>query len=314
MPRVENWSQLRTGLLALAGVIAAAAAVLLFARVGALHGDTTRLVMVTDAPTGVLDGTEVWLAGQKVGLVHSVALRPPSSDTTERVAISMDVLNQYVRYIRRNSDVYIRPSGRLIGSPVIYITMGTSQSPGLTAGDTLRARSQVQARPGLADASSLADSLSGILATVSSIKPAFDTTVGDVTRLRRQAERQAQAVHVALDNFSERALASRGSIAGLERDSARLRAQTTHISALADSITAAANGHGDIGRFRRDSTLILQARGTLASVAELRARVTRYAGRSDEGIALARELDRAQAQLDSLVRDAKRHPLRYIAF
>jgi hypothetical protein len=146
------------------------------------------------------------------------------------------------------------------------------------------------------------------------MQPAFDSTVGDVTKLRRQVERQAHAVHVAIENFPGRALASHGTVADLTRDSARLRAQTTHISALADSITAAANGRGDIGRFRRDSTLILQARGTLASVADLRARVTRYAGRSDEGMALARQLDRAQAQLDSLVRDAKRHPLRYIAF
>lgn len=314
MPRAEHWSQLKVGLLALAGVVTVAAAVLIFGRIGALHGETTRLYMVTDMASGVLSGTEVRLAGQKVGLVRSVELRPPSADTTERVSIAMDVLTHYVPYIRRNSDVQIRPGGRMIGSPVVYITMGTSRAPGVADGDTLRAKAQVEARSTLADASSLGDSLSSITATVSTIRDAFDTTVGNVTALRRLTERQAAAVHVALDSFSDRALASRGTIASLVRDSASLRSQTARVSALADSLRAAANGSGEIGRFRRDSTLVHQARQTLASVAQLRASVARYAGRSGEGIALARQLDLANAKLDSIVQDAKRHPLRYLAF
>lgn len=314
MPRAEHWSQLKIGLLALAGVVAIAAAVLTFGRVGALHGETTRLYMVTDMASGVLSGTEVRLAGRKVGLVRSVELRPPSADTTERVSITMDVLSNYVRYIRRNSDVQIRPGGRMIGSPVVYITMGTSRAPGVAEGDTLRAMAQAEARSGLADASSLGDSLAGIAATVSTIKNDFDTTLGHVAALRQLSERQAAAVHVALDNFSDRALASHGTIASLVRDSASLRSETRRVTALADSLGAAATGSGEVGRFRRDSALVLQARHTLASVAQLRASVARYAGRSDEGVALARQLDLANAKLDSIVQDAKRRPLRYIAF
>jgi phospholipid/cholesterol/gamma-HCH transport system substrate-binding protein len=314
MPRAEHWSQLKVGLLAFAGILAAAAAVMIFARVGALHGKTTRLYLVTDMAAGVLNGTEVWLAGQKVGLVRSVELRPPSADTAERVAISMDVLSEYVQYIRRNSDVQIRPGGRLIGSPVIYITMGTSRAPAIHAGDTLRALAQAEAHSGLSDASSLGDSLTGIVATVSTIRTEFDTTEEDITALTRLSEHQAAAVHQALTDFSNRTLGSRGSIASIVRDTARLRQQTVRISALADSIGAAASGHGEIGRFRRDSTLILQARQTLASVTELRDRVARYSGNSAEGAALAEKLDRSHALLDSLVQDAKHHPLHYIAF
>jgi phospholipid/cholesterol/gamma-HCH transport system substrate-binding protein len=314
MPRVEHWSQLRVGLIVLAAIIAAVAGVLTFARVGALHGKTTRLYLVTDMASGVLNGTEVWLAGKKVGLVRSVDLRPPATDTAERIAIAMDVLDPYVRYIRRNSDVRIQPGGRLIGTPVVYIDVGTEAAPGVSAGDTLRARAQIQARSGLADASSLGDSLTEIAATVSTIKTEFDSTASDLSGLARMSSRQANAVHVALDKFSDRALASHGTIAGLVQDTARLRQEASRVSALADSIGMAANGSGEIGRFRRDSTLILQARQTLASVAELRRRVARYAGRSDEGAALATQLDRTHAQLDSIVRDAKSHPLRYITF
>jgi len=315
MPRAENWSQLKVGILVLLGIVAVVFAVMRFARIGALHGDTSRIYMVTDIAAGVLNGTEVRLAGQKVGLVESVQLRPPSADTTERVAISMDVLDTYLRYIRRNSDVQIQPSGRVVGSPVISITMGTIQSPPIKAGDTLRARTQIEARSGIADASSLADSVTGIGASISTLKTEFDTTLGDVASLRKLSVKQAEAVHVAMDNFADRALASKGTIASLIRDTASLRKQTTRVSALADSIGAAAStSSGEFGRFRRDSTLVVQARSTMASVAELRASVARYVGKSSEGVALANQLDITNAKLDSIVMDAKKHPLRYLAF
>jgi ABC-type transporter Mla subunit MlaD len=315
MPRAENWSQLKVGILVLLGIVAVVFAVMRFARIGGLHGDTSRIYMVTDIAAGVLNGTEVRLAGQKVGLVESVQLRPPSADTTERVAISMDVLDTYLRYIRRNSDVQIQPSGRVVGSPVISITMGTIQSPPIKPGDTLRARTQIEARSGIADASSLADSVTGIGASISTLKTEFDTTLGDVASLRKLSVKQAEAVHVAMDNFADRALASKGTIASLIRDTASLRKQTTRVSALADSIGAAAStSSGEFGRFRRDSTLVVQARSTMASVAELRASVARYAGKSSEGVALANQLDITNAKLDSIVMDAKKHPLRYLAF
>jgi phospholipid/cholesterol/gamma-HCH transport system substrate-binding protein len=315
MPRADHWSQLKVGILVFCGIVAVVAAVLLFARIGALHGKTTRLYLVTDKASGVMDGTEVRLAGQKVGLVRSVELRPPSTDTTERISIAMDVLNRYLPYIRRNSHAQIRPGGRLIGSPVIYITMGTAAAAAIAEDDTLRARPQAEAHSSIADASSLGDSLVEIAGTVSKIKSEFDTTLRDVAAIRRVSEHQAEAVHVALDNFTDRALASRGTIASIIRDSATLRKRTQHLSALADSIgTAATNGSGELGRFRRDSALVVEARRTRASVTQLRASIGRYTGRSADGAELARQLDLANAKLDSLVQDAKRHPLRYVAF
>ena len=314
MPRADNWFQLRTGILVFLGLAAAVASVMLFARVGALHGKTTRLYMVTDIAAGVLNGTEVRLAGQKVGLVRSVALRPPSSDTAERVIIAMDILDPYLKYIRRNSDVQIGPGGQLIGSPVIYITPGTLAAPALDDGDTLRARAQMEARSGIADASSLGDSLTGIAATVTTITSQFDTTLREVSNLRNMSSRQVGAVRAAMANLSARTHQSSGTLAQLMRDTSRLRIETARVSALTDSITAAAKGTGDAGRFRRDSTLVLQAKRTMADVSDLRSRVARYTGSSPAGEAMSRQLDRAHAELDSLVQDAKHHPVRYLPF
>ena len=314
MPHADNWSQLKTGIIVFIGIVAAVTAVMMFARVGALHGKTTRLYMVTDVASGVLSGTEVRLAGQKVGLVASVALRPPSSDTSERVLIAMDILQPYLKYVRRNSDVQIGPGGRLIGSPVVYITPGTVAAAALDDGDTLRARAQAVERSGIADASSLGDSLTGIAATVRTINTQFDTTVNDLSRLGDLSRRQVEAVHSALTNISSRATSTRGTIGQLMRDTSRLRTETARVTALADSIGAAANGSGDIGRFRRDSTLVLEAHRTMAAVDDIKARLARYSGGSAGGAAMERQLDRAHAQMDSVVQDAKHHPFRYLPF
>jgi ABC-type transporter Mla subunit MlaD len=314
MPRAENWSQLKLGIMVAVVIVAAVASVLFFARIGALHGKTTRLYMVTDMASGVLNGTDVWLAGEKIGLVRSVELRPPSTDTSERVAITMDVLDPYVKYIRRNSDVQIRPGGRLIGSPVVNITFGTTAAPPVRNGDTLRAQAQLEAHSGLADASSLGDSLNSIVGSASTIKSELHTTINTVSELRKSSQQQMEAVHRAADNFTDRALASHGTVASLVRDTASFRKQVVRMRAVADSIEEAANGKGEIGRFRRDSTLVLQARQALATVTDLRARLARYMGDSVRGAAMAAQLDTTHARLDSVVRDAKKHPLRYITF
>lgn len=316
MPRASHWSQLKVGLIAFAVIVAAVAAVLLFARIGALHGDTARLYTVTDRATGVLKGTEVWLAGQKVGLVTDVSLRPPSSDTTERVAIGMDVLSQYMPYLRRDSDVQIRPGSNLIGAPVVYLTVGSRRMPRVTSGDTLRARAQLESRPGVADISSLGDSVTTIAGEIKQVNSDFSTTVGEASSLRARAESQVSQVRNAMDRFSRRATTSRGTIALAVRDTATLRAEVARLSAVTDSLRAtAASGSGTVGRFRRDSTLVLHARRTLATVDTLRDRLAAYTtGPAHGDSTLALELSRVHVLLDSLVQDAKHHPLRYLPF
>lgn len=314
MPRATRWSQLTIGLLAFAGIAAAVTAILVFARVGALHGRTDRLYMVTDRASDVIKGTEVWLGGQKVGLVTGVVLRPPSSDTTERVAITMDVLHDYLPYIRHDSDVQIRPGGSLIGSPVVFITVGSGHAAAVAPGDTLRARAQTEKRSGLADMGSLGDSVDVIGTELKQVRGDFDTTLHEVSALRARSKTQAAEVERAMANFTRRATRSEGSVSLAMRDTARLRGEVSRIAATADSISAAAStGHGSVGRFRRDTSLVTHARRVLGVTDSLRALIARYSGRAPGDSALARELGRVHAQLDSLVQDAKHHPFRYIA-
>src|SRR6266550_2272131 len=140
VPRHLRWSELTGGLIA-AGVIAAITlVVLVFARVGDLHGKKVTLYVVTDEAEGVLAGTEVWLAGHKEGLVKDISFRSSTTDPSERLLIRTEFLKDALPNVRRDSYAQIRPGGGLIGTPVVYISSGTATSPVLHEGDTIRSR------------------------------------------------------------------------------------------------------------------------------------------------------------------------------
>src|SRR5678815_363353 len=137
MARALAWRDLKVGTIALVAMVGLALSILFFARVGALHGDTTDIYVVTDDAPGVLAGTEVWLSGQKVGLVKDIHFRSVTTDTLERLAIHLQILSDQMHYIRKDAWADIRPGGNLIGSPVVFISSGTSNVAALNEGDTL---------------------------------------------------------------------------------------------------------------------------------------------------------------------------------
>lgn len=316
MSRPLTWRHLVPGLIVCGVAVALVVSVLLFARIGGVRGETTRLYTVTNTASRVIDGTEVWLGGQKIGVVDEVRFRPVSADTTERLVIAMRVLTKYLSHIRRDADVQLRPGSGLIGAPVVYITMGTPRAPAAQAGDTLRARAQVEHRSRTADFSSLGDSIVAAGTTLEALSQQIRETGVEIDHLRRHSERQAIAVGAALSRFATRATASHGSFSQLHNDRP-LHAAVGRIIAQADSIQQVlTSSRTSLGRFRKDSTIFVDAHHVLETMDTLRLRFSSttaaraFSERPDS--ALTHQLERSHAQLDSLVTDAKRHPLRYL--
>ena len=138
MPRRASWRELVIGLVSFAALVGLSLCVLVFARVGRLHGSTFRLYALTGEARGVIRGSEVWLGGQKVGVVKNIDFMPPGRPLTERVLISMDVLSSARQGIRGNSTAQVRSGGTLISSPVVYLTIGTIGASVVASGDTIR--------------------------------------------------------------------------------------------------------------------------------------------------------------------------------
>ncbi len=316
MARAQSWKDVRLGAVTLALLVAGAAAVLVFARVGALHGATVRYYAVTPHARGILPGSEVWLAGQKVGVVQNVGFRPPSTDTALRVLLALDVLEEYRGAIRRTSPVSIRPGGNLIGSPVVAISVSAGGAPVARPGDTLVANPSNEfesIRTRLT--TTVGTEVPVLLDNIRVLGAQLRTARGTLGALGVEGPERLGATASAASALLGRATASGGTV-GLALGRGDLSTSARRMLARVDTVRArAASAEGTVGRVRTDSALLRtveRLRADLASVQAALAEPRGTAGRAPRDSVLQLELARARAELDALFADLRRNPLRYV--
>jgi hypothetical protein len=315
MPRQLHWGELVPGIIAAGVIVVVVIATLLFARVGQLHGNKVTLYVVSDDADGVLPGTEVWLEGQKMGMVEEVSFRAPSTDTLERLLIRTEFLEEAMPSVRRDSYASIRPGGSLIGTPVVYLNAGSATSPPLHDGDTIRVRHRRRVETLTADVGTIMPAVYGLTTELEALNAKLGSPAGTIGSVRTQGFPRMPEINARMSRIGARAsgngtigLAMRNSIAG----------RSSRAMAAADSIRSLMSSNKtSLGRFRRDSTLITKASHVLAELDTLSALVASPIG----GIAaahsdsvLTRELSRTRGLLASLIKDIKSRPLRYIRF
>jgi len=319
MPRRTGWRELIFGLIALAVVTAMALVVLVFARVGTLHGNTFRLFALTGEARGIIRSSEVWLGGQRVGVVKDVRFLPPSAADSNRLLIVMDVLTSASREIRLNSTAQVRSGGTLLGARVVYLSIGTTAARGVVPGDTLRTLPQpdletvtsefaIASRqfPEIINNMKLLDrQLQSIEGTIG----AFDIEGGGVqlTQLQLRASRVASR------------LSEPGGTVGLAlKDHASLADRARRAMARADSVrTLVTSPRSFYGRFRRDTTLVREVDDIRNELDVLRARLTSSSGtlgRARADSALLQALANTRREMTLIFADMHRRPLRYIHF
>lgn len=316
MPRQAHWRELTGGIIAVVAIVVLVLVTLKYARVGVIHGKKVTLYVVTDQATGVRSGTEVWVAGQKRGLVTDVRFRPPSSEALERLVITMDVLEDALPNVRLDSYAQIRPSGSLIGTPVVYIAAGLSTSPPLLDGDTLHTRQKTRVGRLAADVGAIEPAVSDFAAGVKELYAKAKSPVGTIGNVHIHGLPRMPEVSERMSRIATKATRGTGTLGLANRNN--LKARASHVMAAADSIrTLVASNKGSLGRFRRDSTLGTTAKGVLAELDTLRAFASNPVGSiaaADPDSSLTRELNRQHVLLAALIQDIKSHPLRYINF
>jgi phospholipid/cholesterol/gamma-HCH transport system substrate-binding protein len=315
MPRQLHWKELTGGIVATAVIAALTIAVLLFARIGGLHGKKVTLYVVTGEAPGVLAGTDVWLAGKKEGEVKDISFRPATVSELERILIKTEFLKEALPSVRRDSYARIKGGGSLIGAPVVYISSGTAASPPVGDGDTIHARPPA-APPDLSeDVGALGPAFGKLGAATKQLSANITRPVGTIGSYRAGGLPDLADVTAGLSSLSARAT-GRGTIARVMRGD--LQARASRAIAAADSIrTLVSSNRGNMGRFRRDTTLVTNANHVLAEVDTLRALLSNPVGAiaaAHPDSVLTRQLDRTHVLLASLIRDVKSHPMRYIRF
>ncbi len=310
MPRQLHWTDLRGGLISAAAIVALVLAIVFFARLGALHGDKVTLYVLADDATGVLAGTEVWLAGKHSGTVQDISFRSPGGDTADRLLIKTEFLAADLSHVRRDSWAQIQAGGKLLGTPVIYIAPGSIASPGLRDGDTIRSRPKPKALDVAGQVTRIGPQVSGLMSEVAALNEKMASPTGTFGAYRHEGM-------PAMSDAFERMSRIGGKLGGGGRrgtiglaTSGGLKERASRVLAAADSVmTLMSSGSGSIGRFRRDTTLMTKAGGILAQLDSLRAQ-SKFGSDS----ALTIQLARRRVLMASLIKDIKANPTRYIHF
>ena len=319
MPRRTRWKELIIGIASLAVIVGVAAAILVFARVGMMHGDAFRLYAQAGAARGVIRGTEVWLSGQRVGTVKDVSFLPPSVDTAARLLITMDVLESVRSQIRQNSSVQIRAGGSLIGAPIVDVAIGTPAARAVADGDTLHTLPQSDFENVASEFAIASRDLPAIIANIKLLNTQLHGVQGTLGALGiEKGGRELTIARERVGRLGNDLSSPRGTVGLALGGSSSLTTRAQHVMARVDSVrTLLASDRSAVGRFRRDSSLMRNVADIRNELDIVRARMADphgTLGRASADSAIFVALSDAQRNLTALMADLKRHPLRYLHF
>jgi hypothetical protein len=309
------WRKLTGGIIALVLIVGGALAIIAFARVGSLRGDTYTAYIVADQASGIFKGTEVWLQGQKIGLVKGVGFRALESDSVVQTVLQMEVLSQYKQLIRTDSRVEFKPGGTYLGAQVVALRIGSRTAPVLEAGDTLtrvsvidpEARSNELTEAGQ-DIPQIVTSLRAIGSDLSKTQTQFGSLAG------RSSTLDLILRHV--DQFQKRNAGRKGMLSLLASDNA-LANRARIVITRADSLLRITQELGTMKRFKADTGLRASLASTRASLDSVRLHISREdgaAGRFASDDALERDLQELSDQIARTLANFARRPERYSPF
>ena len=317
-PDKTSWRSLVPGLIAITVIVLATIALLMFAQVGALRGDTVRVYAATDQARGLLKGSDVWLAGQKVGVVADIRFQPVTTDVSHRLLLELELLREYLPQLRRDSYAQIRTGGSLIGAQVVYLTTGTVESQAVAEGDTLRAEPQGDAETVASQIATASQQFPAIINNVKLLSAQLESARGTLGAFNaEEGVTQLGRVGARAADLGGRAIGGRGTIGmAMRRDDHVVRARS--VMARADSVRVLLGSRtSSYGRFKRDTTLIAEInniRNEVSIVRTLLARPDGTAGRAMADSAIVRQLGRLEREFTTLKQDIIRDPLRFFGF
>ena len=319
-PRTTTWRELVPGLILVGVVAAAVASLLIFAKVGAMHGKKATVYMVAGAARGVIQDTEVWLEGQKIGLVREITFKPVTSDTTARLVLTLDLLADDLPHLRRDAHAQIRAGGSLIGAPVIYISGGSSAATAVTDGDTLTMLPQGDTEGVTSQIALASRDFPEIIGNTKALSAHLNTARGTAGAVLHDARgsREVTVFRGRATSLVRQATRGRGTVALALAGDSPLLIRAKAAMARADSVRQLLDSPaGNLGRFQRDSTLLRTVASVRAEVSVARALLAEprgTAGRVLADSAIVNQMTRMERDLGALMQDIKANPLRYIAF
>lgn len=296
------------GALWIVGLVAFAAAIFVIDRLPELGRGTFHVVAVFPHVNKLRAESEVWVAGYPVGRVHRIGFVPAGTDTTERLAVVLRLPNSVRPMLRRDTRPVLRTPA-FLGDQVVDLVPGSSRAPPLEEGDTLYGDAQIRFPQIIARVANLRRSADALLQDVVALERATDA--GNADEGFARVSRSLRGVRQELDVLA----------AGAEDGSLRLLLEDAHAREALGRVQRSVGALGELTRRRRASVphaawRRFEAHATQlgAQLAQLQALAdsTGFIGRMSADSALLAAVHATQAQLDSLIAEAKKRPWRFV--
>ena len=314
MREIRNQGKrVRQGALWLFLSVAAALAIFFSDRISHLGEDTFEIVAVFPEATRLRQDGAVWVAGNAVGRIRSVGFMPASRDTTKRLAVVLAIPEEIRPLLTRDAQPILR-TPRLFADQVVDILPGDRSAPALQPGDTLLGWSPPTMIGLMERAKSLriaADSLMesafelNRLGERHAAEPAFQRVQRNLVLVRREFEVLSRG---AGDGSLQAFLQDREGRAALGRVRESMVAIQEGFARLRGSGAAGAPAAAYRQLMRHTAELQTQLAGLEALAATPNGTASRLAGDS----ALAVAVRGVQAQMDSLMMEARSNPFRFV--
>lgn len=319
MAETAHWKDLRIGILAAVALAAVALSVLLFARVGAIRGDTFVLFLRVASARGLMKGSEVWVGGQKVGRVTEIRFLPPRGPEADALVVEMEVLARHRQAIRHDSPAEIRPGARLIAAPVVAISPGSATAQVVGEGDTIRARPQADVEAITSRFGEVTRELPAVIADVKRVNQQLRNPGGTIGAFGSEGGAvELKAVRERGGRLAASLSRGRGTLGRLLGARGALMARAERALARADSVQQLITSPDiAVGRFRRDTTLktvVADIRNELSIVRALLNEPRGTAGRMTKDRAIVEALAEAEREMGAIMADIRRRPFRYLNF
>jgi ABC-type transporter Mla subunit MlaD len=270
------------------------------------------VAVLPEAPK-LAKGAEVWIGGKQVGQVTKVAFMPFHGDTMARIAATMQFPHSVHDLVREDSHIRLT-TARIIGAPVIDITPGTAASPLIQHGDTLYMDKLVTIVSLHEQATVTVAAMQQTLAEVEKLKGPLKTKMASLTPIMHNMSAAQTQLATLMDAFHN---GPAGSFMKDGRFMAELASLQKTAAALGPAF-ASAQANMAIATGPAGSSLKqLQANAARMSAAidQLQKMMVENNGtffRATADSALLKALHTTKAQLDSLIIEAKKNPLKFV--
>ncbi|MGQ9806041.1 MAG: MlaD family protein [Chlorobiales bacterium] len=300
-----KWSDLRTGLIFIIGLIVAGILLLIVGKNSPVVNRFIDLKIFVQDIEGLAENNFVAISGKKVGTVQAMTIK--ERNDTIGVEVVMSVRAEFQSVITKDSKAKIKPLG-VLGDKYVDITLGTGDP--VSDGDYL----PVEKDLGLADITTegvkLIRSLNEVLEKINRGEGTLGKLITSselVDKLTRTAEN--------LERVSESLSSNRG-LAGRLMNDSELANRFTGIVKDLESITASLReGKGSMGKLLVDESFYNNLNTTTKRLDSLILGLQSPSGTIGKLAAdslLYYNLNRSSIALDSLLRDLKTNPSRYI--